>query len=113
MEDRGWRWSIFSSFLPSTTLLKLASVVVGYRGIEEDTPVWKASESGLFSVRSAYELAAGLTSDQFQSGWKPIWRLQVQERIKIVIWMLAHNKLLTNEARRRRDLAINEGCSRC
>lgn len=30
------------------------------------------------------------------SGWRSIWKLKVQQRIKIFMWILAHDKLRTN-----------------
>lgn len=66
-----------------------------------------------FSVRSAYELIRGVGLTGAWPGWKRIWRLKVQERIKVFLWLLAHEKVLTNLSRVRRNLSQSACCDRC
>lgn len=42
-----------------------------------------------------------------------IWRLRVQQHVKVFIWIFAYVKILTNYARWRRRLTLNAVCSRC
>lgn len=46
-------------------------------------------------------------------GWKLIWGLRVQTRIRYFLWLLAHDRLLTNKGPWRRGLAPNPCCARC
>lgn len=51
--------------------------------------------------------------EQAWRGWRLVWKLKEQERVKVFLWELAHGKILTNEARQRRGLASNGDCTRC
>lgn len=46
-------------------------------------------------------------------GWKRIWRLRAQERAKVFIWLLSHDKVLSNWSRWRRQLTTSQCCDRC
>src|SRR4051812_40785427 len=42
-----------------------------------------------------------------------IWRLKVQKRVKEFMWILAHDRILSNWSRWKRKLAMNPCCSHC
>lgn len=42
-----------------------------------------------------------------------IWRMKIQQRIKVFIWIMAHGKIMTNNERWRRRLTDSVECSRC
>ncbi|GLT53776.1 hypothetical protein SLA2020_270260 [Shorea laevis] len=60
---------------------------------------WAPNSSGLFSVTSAYDIAADLAS--LPSGplssidWKCLWKLKLQHRLKHLLWKVAWNILPT------------------
>lgn len=68
---------------------------------------------GKFSVKTAYELKAGRLSEGQWAGWKWIWRFRFQQRVKVLLWMLAHERILTNFIRWRRGIAYTSDCWRC
>lgn len=73
---------------------------------------WLDPNGSVSSVKSAYELAEGNSEVGKWEGWKLIWHLKVQQCIKIFIWMLAHERILTNYYRWRRKHAQNPNCGR-
>ena len=42
--------------------------------------------------------------------WKQIWKLQVPQKIRLFLWLLYHEKILTNNERMRRGLTSNPYC---
>ncbi|EEE56362.1 hypothetical protein OsJ_05493 [Oryza sativa Japonica Group] len=74
-----------------------------------DFPAWHYEKTCLFSVRSAYKLAWNLTeSAQVQTSsstatngerklWENVWKADVQPKVKIFAWKLAHSRLPTWE----------------
>lgn len=48
----GWRWSDFSQFLPSSTLLKMSSVILSYSDEANDVLGWRPSSTGSLQLVS-------------------------------------------------------------
>lgn len=46
-------------------------------------------------------------------GWRKVWKLGVQQRIRVFLWVSAHGKLMTNLERWKRRMAANPLCIRC
>lgn len=111
-EDRGWCWAKFSLDLPASCLLEMARISL--RSMEvEDRVGWMKQGNSRFSIKSAFSLLRGDASEDVWIGWKRIWRLKVQERAKVFMWLLAHDRVLSNWARWRRKLATSPCCDRC
>lgn len=74
---------------------------------------WQDPNRGVFSVSSAYELQIRRNEEGKWEGWKMIWRLKVQQCVKIFIWLLAYDKVLTKLSIWRRRLMDNSDCRLC
>lgn len=74
---------------------------------------WLDSAGGVFSIRSVYGLAAGSSDEGRWPGWSLLWRFMIQQRVKVFGWILAHEKLLTNCSRWRRNMSESFACCRC
>ncbi|CAN1126971.1 Putative ribonuclease H protein At1g65750 [Linum perenne] len=48
-----------------------------------------------------------------QDVWKTVWRWKGPSRVKHFLWLVAHNRILTNVERQRRHLTNEAGCQRC
>lgn len=112
-DERGWKWEEIGNLLPSSTLLRLASTIISSNMDDKDQMGWKETENGVFSVKSAHALEAGWNKQHQWRGWMLVWRLQVQERVKTFLWMMAHERILTNEARHKSGLALSADYGRC
>lgn len=60
--------------------------------------------SGKFNVKSAYKLANGWIEENVWEGWRMIWKMKLQQPVKVFVWILAHEKLMTNSKRWKRRL---------
>lgn len=76
-------------------------------GVEQEISsgeiIWKYSSSGIYSVKSGYDLAwkwkqakestKGETSNTEvqEKFWSKLWRFGVPDRVKITVWRIFHN----------------------
>jgi hypothetical protein len=64
--------------------------------------IWTPSTAGNFSVSSAYRFISDYmsnvaSSSNFPQFWKAIWKLNLNDRLKIFIWKIAWNMLPTKK----------------
>jgi ribonuclease HI len=64
--------------------------------------IWTPSTSGRFTVSSAYRFISDLMSNNSSTStspqfWKAIWKLNLNDRLRIFIWKIASNMLPTKE----------------
>ncbi|XP_062021310.1 uncharacterized protein LOC133737845 [Rosa rugosa] len=96
---------------PNLEGLRVCDVHGGTRS-GDDTIIWRLSQNGNFSVKSAYH-SLFLNLDPQPWPWNFIWKIQVPPKVKTFLWTLVHDRLLTNDVRFRRGLAIDTRCPRC
>ncbi|CAN1836512.1 Putative ribonuclease H protein At1g65750, partial [Linum perenne] len=104
-----WNWPLFDQFLSRDGCLQVAGMSPPKAGAREDRITWGLERDGRFRVRSAYLLAA----EEERDALDPIWRWKGPQRIRQFLWVVAHNRLLTNSERRRRHLAEIGSCQVC
>ncbi|CAN1144455.1 Putative ribonuclease H protein At1g65750 [Linum perenne] len=78
-----------------------------------DDWVWGLENSGSFSIKSAYNLICQTNSMSDSILSKAVWRWNGPGRIKHFLWLATMDKLLTNDARRRRGLCADGSCCWC
>ncbi|KAK4258548.1 hypothetical protein QN277_004989 [Acacia crassicarpa] len=73
---------------------------------------WKWTKDGQFTVKSAYDSLRPLANlpDKL---WGSIWKIKAPERCKIFLWLVLHNRLLTNVSRCKRGLSEDGRCPVC
>jgi hypothetical protein len=91
---------------------------------QDDMVAWFYEKSGIFTVKSAYQLAVSLenandnqgdSSDAGGSGrpiYKNIWNAEVPPKVCIFAWKLAVDGLATEDKRMRRGLVQSNMCGR-
>ncbi|CAN1787168.1 Putative ribonuclease H protein At1g65750 [Linum perenne] len=60
-----------------------------------------------------YEILDGVGHHTEQAIWKTIWRWAGPSRVRHFLWLVAHDRILTNVERRRRHLTDTNECQRC
>lgn len=96
LEGAGWNCSGFAHYLPTSILLRIATVVISSFANDSGRPCWSETDSGLFSVKSAHKLEACWNSNGSWHGWKKLWKFNLQERVRLFLWRVSHGALLTN-----------------
>lgn len=67
----------------SNTNGEAGGVVLSTDPLDRDSFTWSCSRGGAFRVRDAYVLARGEVARDDWGGWGPIWKLKIQERVKV------------------------------
>lgn len=111
--DGWWNWGAPSNKLNATSLVKLASTVLGAEESDLDRMGWLDTRGARFIVKEAYRVAMRWEEDNRWKEWRMIWKMKVQQRIKVFAWILFHRRLLTNRERWRRRMTDSPLCVRC
>lgn len=84
-----------------------------HEDFEEDKLIIDGTVSGNYTVKDMYNAMADVNANQnIDPKWMKIWKLNVSLRVRSFVWMLKHNKLLTNFNKGRRGLG-SAMCSLC
>lgn len=102
---------MFPEFLQPSILMKLASITICAAEHTKDQVGWLKFNNNKFTVTSVISYL------QEQAGKKMEWMVknlafEGPKNNKVFIWVLAHDKILTNMARWRRGLVTSPTCSR-
>ncbi|CAN1256840.1 Putative ribonuclease H protein At1g65750 [Linum perenne] len=79
----------------------------------EDIWTWGGSHDGRFSIKSAYDIVVEENALATDSRWSKLWNWRGPHRIKLFLWLVYHERLLTNAERVRRHLSPDASCNRC
>jgi len=112
-DENGWKWDLFSELLPEETLKAIASYTVTVGDENNDEFIWDGSAHGGFSVKSALAIIRNEAPETNEGLWRLIWRLKIPQRMRFFIWLVAHDRLMTNSHRVKRRLATDPNCRIC
>lgn len=88
-----WNVRKLQLIFDSNTATNISRIPTTNRNLD-DKLVWVGTRTGLFSVKSAFEL--GSWKDDVDSPWwKRLWASKVHEQIKFFLWKLANHELAT------------------
>ncbi|KAL4355451.1 hypothetical protein GQ457_06G008470 [Hibiscus cannabinus] len=82
-------------------------------GFAADAECWKGTVQGNFTVKSAYIIRCGPTIPDDGKLWKTLNKYRGLQRIKIFLWLVCLERVMTNSERVRRHISDNAGCSLC
>ncbi|XVF52676.1 hypothetical protein PTKIN_Ptkin05aG0037300 [Pterospermum kingtungense] len=111
LENEGWNWNLLDGLLPNAVLDKLAAVVLRDDVDCVDGYCWNKSKSGLFTIKSAYQVTTGEVLIGDNTVWKKLWKLNVPNRVRSFCWLLNHKKVMCNAERVKRGFTTNGACS--
>jgi hypothetical protein len=79
--------------------------------VEEDAVIWKFDSKGVYSVSSLYAIVnfRGIMPVHIPA----VWRIKVQPRVHVFLWLLANNKLLTRDNLSKRQQVSDASCLFC
>ncbi|KAG7533030.1 Ribonuclease H-like superfamily [Arabidopsis thaliana x Arabidopsis arenosa] len=111
----GWVLPEIMPYVSANTRLKLAAVVLDNVTGAKDRLSWGESLDGEFSVKSAYALLTRDTSPRqnVEKLFKSIWGVVAPERVKVFMWLVANQVIMTNAERFRRHLCATDLCQVC
>ena len=74
--------------------------------------MWIASKVGKFSIKSTMRIIRAGNA-QGAAEWRWVWKVHVPYRVQIFMWLLLHNKILTNAEQFRWNMANSPRCAIC
>ncbi|PNY15946.1 ribonuclease H, partial [Trifolium pratense] len=111
-EHGQWNYQMLQSWLPHTIVRRLWAILPPTDDNGMDQRGWKGDKNGEFSVSSAYLMICNFTENFDDTIWAKIWRITVAERIRSFIWLVKHNRILTNYRKSKMNLG-GPWCNHC
>ncbi|KAK2394949.1 hypothetical protein QL285_056723 [Trifolium repens] len=113
LDERGtWNWQLMLDWMPSNIINKIAAVPVPSDENGCDQHACFGGNNVNFSVTVMYEQLCHLDRQNSDTVWRSVWKLHVTERVRCFIWLLLHDRLLTNH--RKSMMGISHGmCCYC
>ena len=76
----------------------------------KDTPVWRWNKTNIFSTKSVYEF---LTRENPRKHFRHIWKAKIPYKIKIFMWLVENNAIITKDNLIRRHWIGVPACYFC
>ena len=95
LNNGNWNMNYLESLLSKDLCLSVSTEVPPNHNNSDDKVVWGLQSNGCFSVKSDY--IHKINKFPKIPIFKIIWQLAVPERVKILIWLLVHNRIPNRE----------------
>jgi hypothetical protein len=93
--DGRWNFTLLHNLVPSSIIQKMHAIVLPHDSYGEDVQLWPGNRAGNFTVSVAYHLITREMTYIMDKTWTRVWKIDCIERIKVFIWQLIHDRLLT------------------
>jgi hypothetical protein len=100
-----WNWNLISNWIPEEILRKIAAISPPREEYGDDERVGIGGNSCGYSVANMYNNLCGYHGEDDNSLWNNVWRLKVPERVRTLVWMMNHDRLLTNSLKNKTGLS--------
>ena len=83
---------------------------------EHNFPIWHHSSSGLYTVKSCYDMLLslnGLPSAGFSEAWKRFWKLSLPPKVLDFMWRLCSNCLPLRVRLHQKGVVLDTCCDLC
>lgn len=105
LTDTGdWNLALLSSWLPEEIVARFVAKPPPKVDDGQDLCLWPGSNTVTFTVSSTYKLLCQIDEDISCDFWKIIWHLETKECVRHFVWLLWHNRLLTNARKAKMQL---------
>ena len=125
--ENKWNENLIRNIFPEEIAGKILSIPISSEGWD-DFPSWIYSKNGAYTVRSAYNLVrtyqfwsnrsisgkgSSSKQDYLEKVWKRLWAIQCPNKMKIMLWRIAHNCLPTGSQLQTRSIPTRYDCYFC
>ncbi|PNY12420.1 ribonuclease H [Trifolium pratense] len=97
--DGKWNWNLITNWVPAVLQQKIAAILPPMEEYGCDERLGVGGSKYSFSVSSMYNNLCDFHGNESDSTWNMIWKLQVPERVRAFVWLLMHDRLLTNSTK--------------
>ncbi|KAL4368484.1 hypothetical protein GQ457_05G010170 [Hibiscus cannabinus] len=81
-EEGNWRWAVIDQILHSYVLLQLAAIKGHLPAFAADSVAWAGTNSGKFTITSAYSIHKGIVYGPEEDLWKLVHRFRGTKHMK-------------------------------
>ncbi|XP_019168955.1 PREDICTED: uncharacterized protein LOC109164864 [Ipomoea nil] len=110
-EDKTWDLTEVQDYLPDSVTNSIRAIPIALTESPHDAISWPHSGTGSFTLKSGFNFIAGQETIEEDLSW--VWHVKCTEKVKLFIWKITQNGLLTNSERSRRGLSTDAICQRC
>jgi hypothetical protein len=103
-QNGGWNWSIFHNWLSMDIQNKIAAILPPNMENGWDERCSVGGNNKGFAISLMYQNLCGINREVADPNWSRIWKLEVPERVKAFMWMVLHNRILTNDCKAKMGL---------
>lgn len=92
-----WNFESPNDWLSEETIAQIHAIPPPNENSGEDLCAWPNSIDGNYKVAVGYKLLCNFNEANMNANWQQIWRLETKERVRHHMWLICHDRLLTNE----------------
>ncbi|CAN1815834.1 Putative ribonuclease H protein At1g65750 [Linum perenne] len=94
----GWDVDKIQSAISTDAVQQVLGMIPPSSDLGADKPVWGLEGNGVYSIKSGYLLINELNTNvqDDNSLWKGIWKWPGPNKIRHFMWLVSHNRILTN-----------------
>lgn len=111
-QNEEWNFYSLSVWLLRKWICKLRSCAPPSTNYIADCFCFAGTTQGFFSIKAMYQEMEESDGEIEDEDWKNIWKVVVPERCRTFLWLLKHDRLLTNFSKSKKGLGYT-GCSLC
>ncbi|XP_057428997.1 uncharacterized protein LOC130722320 [Lotus japonicus] len=112
-ENGHWKRETLNLLLPPAIVNKVCTINPPDPTKGEDFLSWKPNPDGKFSINYVYPLLLEVENQNTHPSFEAIWKFKGPPKVQSFLWKVAHNKILTNQERMKRNMSTNATCPRC
>lgn len=94
--DGQWDFELLSLLIPQDIIKCIKAIIPPRDNADDDRRLWTGNKLGEYFVASGYNQVNGFQNLSQSHIWNKIWKIKAPERIKVFIWQVTHERLLTN-----------------
>ncbi|CAN1818068.1 Putative ribonuclease H protein At1g65750 [Linum perenne] len=96
-DGRGdWNWNYLRRYLPDNLVALVSGMEPPKDDEQDDELIWGPYPRGKFTLKLAYEMLDRSNDTSTCDLWKIVWKWEGPSRVKHFLWLVAHNRILTN-----------------
>lgn len=109
-----WNHALITSTFSYDEARKIVNIIIPQTP-QSDKLVWFEDKSGVYSMKSGYKafMETSNINDMERNLYKQIWSLHCPAKIKILLWKLVPNYVLTFQNFHHKRIKTENRCSRC
>lgn len=110
-KEDNWNTDLIANIVTQQDLQEITQIHRPRFVTYTDAPSWIGTSEGTFSTASAYRIISNQEPDG--RAWKWLWKVKIPQKLKCFLWLILHDRLLTNQLRFRRNMTTTVECPRC